>query len=184
MCVCVCVCVCVSCSVVSDSLWPHGLQPARFLYLWNSPRKNTGVGSHSLLQGIFPTQGLNLGLLHWMQSFYCLNHQGSPHHVIVMEYYLTIKCKLFIYATTWMSLKNLWVKETKHTWLHLHKVLEQVMESRMVVASGSGELTERPEGTFWGWCEVKWKSFSRVRLFATPWTIQSMEFSRPEYWSG
>ena len=32
--------------------------------------------------------------------------------------------------------------------------------------------------------EVKWKSLSHVRLFATPWTIQSMEFSRPEYWSG
>ena len=29
-----------------------------------------------------------------------------------------------------------------------------------------------------------WKSLSRVRLFMTPWTIQSMEFSRPEYWSG
>lgn len=34
------------------------------------------------------------------------------------------------------------------------------------------------------WNEVKWKSLSRVRLFASPWTIQSMEFSRPEYWSG
>ena len=33
-------------------------------------------------------------------------------------------------------------------------------------------------------CEVKWKSLSRVWLFATPWAIQSMEFSRPEYWSG
>ena len=32
--------------------------------------------------------------------------------------------------------------------------------------------------------EVKWKSLSRVRLFVTPWTIQSMEFYRPEYWSG
>ena len=32
--------------------------------------------------------------------------------------------------------------------------------------------------------EVKWKSLSRVRLIATPWTIQSTEFSRPEYWSG
>ena len=32
--------------------------------------------------------------------------------------------------------------------------------------------------------EVKWKSLSRVRLFVTPWIIQSMEFSRPEYWSG
>ena len=33
----------------------------------------------------------------------------------------------------------------------------------------------------WQW---KWKSLSRVRLIATPWTIQAMEFSRPEYWSG
>ena len=34
------------------------------------------------------------------------------------------------------------------------------------------------------WSEVKWKSLSRVRLIATPWSIQSMEFSRPEYWTG
>ena len=34
------------------------------------------------------------------------------------------------------------------------------------------------------WSEVKWKSLSRVQLFTTPWTIQSMGFSRPEYWSG
>ena len=46
--------------VMSDSLWPHGLQPARLLCLWDSPGKNTGVGCHFLLQGIFPTQGSNL----------------------------------------------------------------------------------------------------------------------------
>ena len=40
----------VSHSVVSDSLRPHGLQPARLLCPWDSPGKNTGVGSHSLLQ--------------------------------------------------------------------------------------------------------------------------------------
>ena len=51
---CVCVFVCVNCSVVSDSLRPHGLQS-----LWNSPGHNLGVDNHSLLQGIFPTQGLN-----------------------------------------------------------------------------------------------------------------------------
>ena len=43
-------------SVVSDSLWSHGLYAARLLCPWNSPGKNTGVGSHSLLQGIFHTQ--------------------------------------------------------------------------------------------------------------------------------
>ena len=51
---------------------------ARLLCPWNSPGKNTGLGCHSLLQGIFPTQGLNLGLLHCRQILYHLSHQGSP----------------------------------------------------------------------------------------------------------
>ena len=46
-------------SLVPDSLWPHELQPARLLCPWDSPAKNTGVGCHFLLQGIFPTQGSN-----------------------------------------------------------------------------------------------------------------------------
>ena len=50
-------------SAMSDSLWPDGLWPTSLLCPWNSPRKNTGVGSHSLLQRVFPTQGLNLCLL-------------------------------------------------------------------------------------------------------------------------
>ena len=57
-------------------LWPHGLQPARLLCPWDSPSKNTGVGCHFLLQGIFLTQGLNLGLPHCRQMLYCLSHQG------------------------------------------------------------------------------------------------------------
>ena len=44
----------------------------------DSPSKNTGVGCHPLLQGIFPTQESNLGLLHSRQIFYHLSHQGSP----------------------------------------------------------------------------------------------------------
>ena len=47
------VCVCV-CSIVSNSLWPHGLQPARLLCPWASPSKNTGVGCHFLLKRIDP----------------------------------------------------------------------------------------------------------------------------------
>ena len=60
-------------SVVSDSLRTHELYNP-----WNSPGQNTGVGSLSLLQGIFPTQGLNPGLLHCRQIFYQLSHKGSP----------------------------------------------------------------------------------------------------------
>ena len=52
-------CVCL---VMSDSLWPPRLQPARLLCPWNSPGKNTGVVWYSLLQGIFPIQGSNFHL--------------------------------------------------------------------------------------------------------------------------
>ena len=58
-------------SVMSNSLRPYGRQPTRLLCPWNSPGKNTGMGCHALLQGIFPTQGLNLCLsclLFWQEG--------------------------------------------------------------------------------------------------------------------
>ena len=58
---------------MSDSLRPHGLYS-----LWNSPGQNTGVGSLSLLQGIFLTQGSNPSLQHCRQILYYLSHRGSP----------------------------------------------------------------------------------------------------------
>ena len=61
-----------SSEVVPNSLWPYGLHSA-----WNSPGQNTGVGGCSLLQGIFPTQGSNLGLSHYRQIFYQLSYQRS-----------------------------------------------------------------------------------------------------------
>ena len=61
------------CSVVSDSLRPHILYSP-----WNSPSQNTGVGSLSLLQGIFSTQGSNPGLLHCRRILYQLCHKESP----------------------------------------------------------------------------------------------------------
>ena len=76
LCVCVCVCVLVTqscptvcnpmdCSPLGSSV--HGILQARIL-----------EGCHFLLQGIFPTQGLNSGLLHCWQILYHLSHQGSP----------------------------------------------------------------------------------------------------------
>ena len=65
-----------SCSVVSDSLRTHELYSP-----WNSPGQNTGVGSLSLLQGIFPTQGLNPGLPHCRQILYQLSYRGSPYGI-------------------------------------------------------------------------------------------------------
>ena len=60
-------------SVVSNSLWPHGLYSP-----WNSPGQNTGVASLSLPQGIIPTQGSNPGLPHCRWILYQLSHNGSP----------------------------------------------------------------------------------------------------------
>ena len=60
-------------SVVSNSLRPHVLYSP-----WNSPGQNTGVGSLSLLQGIFPTQGSNPGLPHCRWILYQLSHKRSP----------------------------------------------------------------------------------------------------------
>ena len=60
-------------SVVFDSLRFHGL----YICQWNSPGKNTGVGSPSLLQGIFQTQGLNPGVLSCRRILYHLSHQGT-----------------------------------------------------------------------------------------------------------
>ena len=74
--------VCMSeCSVVSDSLWPHGLQPVRLLCAWVFLGKNTGVDCYSLLQGVFPVWGLNphlLSLLHWQADSSPLSHRESP----------------------------------------------------------------------------------------------------------
>ena len=60
----------ISCSDMSNSLQQHGLQPSGLLCPWGFPGKTTGVGCYSFLLGIFPTQGLNPGLLHCRQSTY------------------------------------------------------------------------------------------------------------------
>ena len=60
-------------SVVSSSLQPHGLYS-----LWNSPGQNTGVGSLSVLQWIFPSQWSNWDLMHYRWILYQLSHKGSP----------------------------------------------------------------------------------------------------------
>ena len=64
-------------SVVSNSLRPHGPQPTRLLHPWDFPGKNTGVGCHFPLLGIFLTQGSNQGLPHCRQMLYRLSYQGS-----------------------------------------------------------------------------------------------------------
>ena len=65
-------------ALLSEPPGKHGLYSP-----WNSPSQNTGMGSFSLLQGIFATQGLNPGLLHCRQILYQLSHKGNPKNTIV-----------------------------------------------------------------------------------------------------
>ena len=89
-----CYYVFVSCSVVSDSA-SHGGQLPRLLCPWNSPGKNTGKGNHFLLQGIFPTQRENPGLMHCRQILYHSSHQEAATNwmfclCLVTKSYLTL----------------------------------------------------------------------------------------------
>ena len=68
-------------SVVSNSLWPHGLYSP-----WNSLGQKTAVGSLSILQGIFPTQGSNPGLTHFRGILYQLIQKGNPRILLWVAY--------------------------------------------------------------------------------------------------
>ena len=69
-------------SVMSHSAIPWAVYPGRLLHAWNSPDKSTGVGCHLLLQGIFPIQGSNPGLLHCRQILSQLSHYST----VIAEY--------------------------------------------------------------------------------------------------
>ena len=74
-------CCCYRCCLLTKSR-PALLLPVRTVALqaplWDFPGKNTGVSCHFLLQGIFPTQGSDLGLLHWQADSLPLSRQGRP----------------------------------------------------------------------------------------------------------
>ena len=126
------------CSVMSDSLQPHGLYSP-----WNSPGqntelslspgikprspawqadslpaeqqrkpKNTGVGSPSLLQRIFLSQELNQGLLHYRQILYQLSYQGSPWRRELWPILENLECQ--VQVTSYLSYKS-----SKYTWQNM-----------------------------------------------------------------
>ena len=82
----------LSCPVVSESLQPHGLYPARLLCTWDFWSKNTGAGCHFLLQGIFLTQGSNQRLLPWQVDYLSLSHLGRPHWSAVLTKFQVSRC--------------------------------------------------------------------------------------------
>ena len=136
---------------MSDTLWAHGLYSP-----WISPGQNTGVGSLSLLQGIFPTQGLNLGLLHCRRILYQLNHKGfSSIHVWMWE---------LDHKEGW-ALKNLCFQTVV-----LEKTLESPLDSKEIklvnpkrnqfwIFTGKTNAESWSCNTLATWCEelIDWK---------------------------
>ena len=107
-----------SCSVISNSLQTQGRYSP-----WNSPGQNTGVGSLSLLQGIFPTQGSNPGLPHCRQIIYQLSHKGRPRILESISYLFSsgsswprnwtrVSCIEGGFLTNWVIREDLFHKTT------------------------------------------------------------------------
>ena len=94
MCVCVCVCMYSLAKLCLTLCNPMDCSPPCSSVHGIFPGKNTGVGSLSLLQGIFPTQGSNPGLLHCRHIVYQLSHQGSPNFI----FGLMNKCTVFVFG--------------------------------------------------------------------------------------
>ena len=105
----------------------------------------------------------------------------------------TFTAALFTIAWTWkqprcLSTNELYMQQTDERYMQLWKKLWYVYTIKYYLSNKRNEF----ESVLVRWMnldpvtqsEVKWKSLSRVWLFATPWTIQSTEFSRTEYWSG
>ena len=137
--------------------------------------KNTGVGCHFLLQGIFLTQGLNPYLLHWQVDSLPLSHQGSP--CMDREY---IKSQTMLcYAKLLQSCPTLCDPiDGSPRGSPVPGILQARTPEWVAISSSNA----------WKWKE-KVKSLRRVQLLVTPWSAAyqappSMGFSRQEYWSG
>ena len=139
---------------------------------WNSPGKNTGLDCHFLLQGIFPTHGLNLGLLHWRQSL--------SSELPAKPWGIRLDTKKWPLEAHWK-----WASVVSNSvWPHI----QQPTRLRSPW-DFSGKNTGVGCHCLLQCMKVKVKSLSHVRPSATPWTAAcqappSMGFSRQECWSG
>ena len=109
-----------SVSVMSNSLQPHGLYSP-----WNSPSQNAGVGSHSLLQRIFPTQESNWGLLHCRWILYQLSCQPGEFH----------------------GLYNPWDRKEwdMAEWFHFIEMIGGLLKVQGLFTSSTGAIVKQPD---------------------------------------
>ena len=114
---------------------PHGLQPTRLLCPWDSPGKNTGVGCHALLQGIFQTQGSNpclLHLLHWQEGSLPLALPRKPYTVVQFSS-VQLHSHVRLFATPWTTARQASLSITKSQSLPKLMSIESVMPSSHLI---------------------------------------------------
>ena len=128
-----------------DSLWSHGLEPTRLLWPWDFPGKNTWVGWHFLLQGIFPTQGSNLHLLHKQGGSLPLAPLEKPLNEGSSTYVVSKVVMKPPYETTYVVARRLW-KLRKQTNLKSLEVLNGCLALKYLLSFNmlleiSGQIT-------------------------------------------
>ena len=118
---------------------------------WDSPGRNTGVGCHSLLQGIFPTQWWNLGLPYCRQILYRLSHQGSPNTFYFLLIYFECQllermnfCRffpvLYLYCLEWALAQMKSNKKLSNEWV-LVAVILLLLSIKFYIVCKTLELT-------------------------------------------
>ena len=154
------------------------------------PGKNTGVRCHACLQGIFPTQGWNPGLLYCRRILYRLSHQGS----LVTDNIIILSTTTIIIISTTIIIVTFAAAAAAKS-LQSCPTLCDPIDGSPPGSPVPGILQARildwvaiSSSNAWKW-KVKVKSLSCVQLLATSWTAAhqaplSMGFSRQEYWSG
>ena len=90
-----------------NSLQPHDCSPASSFVHGDSPGKNTRVGCHTILQEIFPTQGLNPRLLHWRKILYRANREA--HFLVTCNLFITFHALFWRKDLTMITLPKPWL---------------------------------------------------------------------------
>ena len=173
---------------MSGSLWPRDpMEPSRLLCSWDSLGKNTGVGSHSLLQGIFPIQGSHPGILHCSQILYHLTHQVNHSYQSPQPL-----ATLFFIISIWHNVNPtiffLFNWEAKQCWKKWQRGEKSKIEPSVLVFTEAPRLPNTitfqsklfglPTHDLWRrWVKTDFMSF----IFDLPWAVNSSWHSLPPH---
>ena len=157
-------CCCLVTSVMPDSVRPYGLQPARILYPWDSPSKNTGVGCHALLQGNLLNQWIKPRSPALQADSLLLSHQG-------IHIRLYMQCLLYIrnYAKPWIWIISKADRVLQHRVASaMAEVSVGVMESQPGEWQGQSYKNSWRSWSFWQFLTLRYlKEISLVSSYPT-----------------